>query len=101
MTLAREPSWIRSNLAVFSQPGVLTSHDWIQLVQAAGDYLLPGLYEDPKMMEAMFSLLTATQECLNLTSDHNAVAENVDKVYRSYVVSCIVNYLILCGRLIK
>ena len=44
MSLAGEPSWIRSNLTVFSKKSTVTSHDWLQLVAAAGDFLFAGLF---------------------------------------------------------
>ena len=67
--LAGEPSWIRSDLEVFSKGNTLKAHDWIRLVQDAGDYLLHDLFpDDPKRSLALYDLLSACNGCLTLTS---------------------------------
>ena len=33
LSLAGESTWVRSNIEVYSHASVLTSHDWLQLVQ--------------------------------------------------------------------
>ena len=42
--LAGEPSWIRSNIEVFSHSGTMTAHDWIQIITKAGDFILHNLF---------------------------------------------------------
>lgn len=66
LALAGEPAWIRSNVEVFSGKG-LTSHDWIQLVQTAGDYLFATLYPDkPHRVEAILALKDAINDLLRM-----------------------------------
>jgi hypothetical protein len=60
---------VRSNLEVFSKGSVLTAHDWLRVVQDAGDYLFHDLYPDkPEKMEALYALIQATKLCLTATS---------------------------------
>lgn len=68
LALAGDPSWIRSNVEVFSGKG-LTSHDWFQLVLAAGEYIFAGLYPNNLLrMEAIFGLITCVQAMLKMQS---------------------------------
>lgn len=66
-SLAGEPTWIRSHIEVFKHAANLTSHDWIQLVQSAGDYLFANIMQ-PKQEKALFALLDACNDCLRMSS---------------------------------
>jgi hypothetical protein len=67
--LAGEPTWIRSNVEIFEHGSTLNSHDWIQLIQSAGAYILAGLYPDkPQRMKAITALLDACSKCLVMNS---------------------------------
>ena len=69
MALAGEPSWIRSNIEVYSHGSVMTSHDWIQMLQSAGDYVLADLFPSaPRRAEALYALLAACNGVLAATS---------------------------------
>ena len=68
-SLAGEPSWIRSNVEIYSHGGNLTAHDWLQVIQSAGDYILAGLFPNlPDRMEAIHALLGACSKILRATS---------------------------------
>lgn len=68
-SLAGEPSWIRSNVEIYSHGGNLTAHDWLQVIQSAGDYILAGLFpKHPQRMEAIYALLAACSKILRATS---------------------------------
>ena len=72
-SLGGESTWIRSNLEVYSHGGVLTAHDWMQLVQCAGVYLFANLLpNDERRMDAACSLLRACNKILTLTSAFNS-----------------------------
>lgn len=74
--------WIRSNIEVCTHAGSLTSHDWLVLVQGAGDYLLQGLFPaDVQKRESMLALMSACNACLQCTSAFDSEnREEVDKV---------------------
>lgn len=68
-SLAGEPSWIRSNVEIYSHGANLTAHDWLQVVQSAGDYVLANLFPDyPHRMEAIHALLAVCSKILRATS---------------------------------
>jgi hypothetical protein len=80
--LGGEPSWIRSNVEIHTHGGTLTSHDWMNLIQSAGDYILADLYPKlPYRMDALYSLLAACNEVLNMVSP--ADDDNRDEVDKS------------------
>ena len=91
-SLAGEPTWIRSNLEVFSHPSALTSHDWIQLVKGAGDYVLADLFVDSAKAEAIYSLVAACNTCFALTSCH----DSDDRVNMELVKLQVVEALCTC-----
>jgi hypothetical protein len=66
--LAGEPSWIRSGLEIFSRAGSMTSHDWLQIMQSAGDYILADIVEDVRRRRALYALVEACHGCLTLIS---------------------------------
>lgn len=73
--------WIRNNLEVCTHGAALNSHDWIQLMQSAGDYLLLGLFpEEPRKLQALQALLKATNTVLHATSA--ADSENREQIDR-------------------
>lgn len=76
--LSGEASWIRSNIEVFSRPGNLTSHDWIQLMQSAGSYLMADIFDDDDKNDAVMGLVDACQICLTAVSCHTS--ENRDRI---------------------
>lgn len=93
LALAGEPSWIRSNLEVYTHGSTMTSHDWIQLVQSAGDYMLADLFPDkPRRAEALYALLAACNAVLNITSAFDS--ENRDAI-NALKLQC-VEALVLC-----
>lgn len=54
---------------MYSRGFDLNAHDWIQLVQSAGDYLLADLYPDDGLkMDAIYSLLDVCNRILSATS---------------------------------
>lgn len=70
-SLSGEPSWIRSNLEVYTHGSTLTSHDWIQLVQSAGDYVLAGLFpENDRKSSALHALLAVCNAVIRMTSTY-------------------------------
>ena len=78
--LSGEPTWIRSNIEVFSKGSALKSHDWIQLVQSAGDYLFAEVFEDQNISEAIFSLLSVCNKLLTWSSPYGRWDEQEEKV---------------------
>jgi len=77
--LGGEPSWVRSNLEVFSHGYAMTAHDWTQLVQSpAGVYVFADLLSDPDRMDAVQSLLRACRKVLTLTTP--VESENRDEI---------------------
>ena len=67
--LGGEPSWIRSNIEICAKASAMKSHDWMNVLQSAGDYVLAGLFPRfPKRMEALFELLEACNDCLTIVS---------------------------------
>ena len=61
--------WIRSNLQMYSKSSTLKCHDWLHLIQDAGDYVLHGLYpDDPRKLQALHALVEACKGCLTKTS---------------------------------
>ena len=82
LALAGEPSWIRSGIEVFSKGGGLNSHDWIHLVQSAGDYLLAGLFEaHPLKQRTLFALLKVCNSLLQTSSPYTSEnRETIDQL---------------------
>ena len=82
--LAGEPSWVRSNLEIFTHASTLTSHDWIQLVQSAGHYILAGIFPDraqQRKEKALQALVAACNAVLTMTSDRDSDSrDQVDRV---------------------
>ena len=71
--LGGEPRWIRSNCEIYSKGSLLKAHDWMMLIQQAGDYVLADLYpEHPRFMEAIYSLISACNMCLTTISPHDS-----------------------------
>jgi hypothetical protein len=68
LSLAGEPSWIRSNIRLFSKGGDLSAHDWIQLVQSAGDYLFRNLLRDHRFEIALLQLRRVCNDVLEHVS---------------------------------
>jgi hypothetical protein len=68
LSLAGEPTWIRSGLEVFTRASSMTSHDWLQMMQTAGDYILEGVSTDVTRLDALFGLVAATQAIIAATS---------------------------------
>jgi hypothetical protein len=69
LSLAGAPSWIRSGIEVYSHGNTLTAHDWIQLVQSAGDYVFRGIFPNhPYREEALLSLRDACNALLEFES---------------------------------
>ena len=55
---------------MFAHAGALNCHDWIQLVQTAGDYVLGGLFANaPRKEEALHGLLAVCNSILQTSSD--------------------------------
>lgn len=66
---------------MFAHASALTSHDWIQLVQSAGDYVLAGLFPDnPRKGTAILALVSACNAILNTSSDYQS--DNRDEIDR-------------------
>lgn len=80
--LAGEPSWIRGCLEVYSHPSHLKAHDWLRLIQDAGDYILHELYPDhPNRMDTLYSLIAACGACILGTSAHTSDnREQIDRL---------------------
>ena len=77
--LAGSPDWIRSNLDIHSKGSTLTAHDWMRVIQDAGDYLFHGLFpEHPQRLIALYELVDATNLCLTATAP--AVSENRNRL---------------------
>ena len=75
--LGGDPDWIRNNLDIHSKSSTLTAHDWMRVIQDAGDYLFEGLFpQNPERLDALYQLVDATNLCLNATSA--AESENRD-----------------------
>ena len=71
----------------------LTSHDWIQLVQSAGDYVLAGLFPANKRMgEAILALVSVCNSILTTSSD--CTSNNRDKIDQLKVQ--VIEALVLC-----
>ena len=57
----------------------MNSHDWIQLVQTAGDYVLGGLFShDPRKEEALHTLVAVCNSILQTSSDYKS--DNRDQI---------------------
>ena len=81
LALAGEASWVRSGMQVYTHKSALTSHDWLVLVQGAGDYLFAELYDDRNKQKTLDSLLTALRACITVSSPCNVDnREDVDKL---------------------
>ena len=78
IALGGESAWIRSNLSVFNKPAELKAHDWIQLVQCAGDYLFADVIPNDLHAEAIFALLDVCNELLNATYPADAPLGTAD-----------------------
>jgi hypothetical protein len=64
LALSGEPSWVRSGLEIFTRASTMTSHDWLQIMQAAGEYILADVVEDKRRLKALLSLVSACQGVL-------------------------------------
>ena len=72
LNLMGESSWIRSNLQVFSKTGNLNSHDWMQLIHSAGDYLFADLWaHDTRRKEVINKLLDLCSIMTKATSSYD------------------------------
>ncbi len=80
LSLAGEPSWIRSGLEVFTRASSMTSHDWMQMMQGAGAYILEGVSQDTTRLDALFGLVAATQAVLAVVSP--AGVDDRDAIHR-------------------
>jgi hypothetical protein len=67
-SLSGEPTWVRSGLEIFSRSSTMTSHDWLQIMQSAGDYILAGVVQDKRRLTALYALVAACQGCLTAIS---------------------------------
>ena len=77
--LGGDGAWIRTNMEVFAHKSQLKAHDWMQLLQSAGDYVLADLFpQQPERAEALFKLLAVCNTMLNTTSDHTS--DNRDQI---------------------
>jgi hypothetical protein len=76
--LSGEPTWIRSGLEIFSRASTMNSHDWIQMIQGAGDYLLADIASNKRRETALFALVEACQLCLTMVSP--AGVDDRDKI---------------------
>jgi hypothetical protein len=75
--LAGEGAWVRSNLQMHSKGSNLTAHDWMRIIQDAGDYVFHGMFPDqPERLSAIYGLVDATNLCLETTSAYDS--ENRD-----------------------
>ena len=71
----------------------MNSHDWIQLVQTAGDYVLGGLFShDPRKEEALHSLVAVCNSILQTSSDYKS--DNRDQIDELKVK--VVEAIVLC-----
>jgi hypothetical protein len=71
-SLAGEPKWIRSGLEVFSRGAALNSHDWVNMMQSAGDFILADLFPDQAKMRALLALHRVCNELVKVSSVYNA-----------------------------
>ena len=86
-SLSGEPSWIRSNIEIFSHSGACTSHDWIQLIQSAGDYILADVLDDGPKSDSLYGLLWICNKLLTTTSPFDTDnREDVDLLKREVVL---------------
>jgi hypothetical protein len=72
LNLAGEPTWVRSGIQIWDHASTLTAHDWIKIIQSAGDYILADAHPDPLFMDAIYSLLEVCNSCLTATSAHGS-----------------------------
>ncbi len=71
----------------------MNSHDWIQLVQTAGDYVLGGLFShDPRKEKALHSLVAVCNSILQTSSDYKS--DNRDQIDKLKVM--VVEAIVLC-----
>jgi hypothetical protein len=90
-SLAGEPSWVRSNLEVYTHGSSLTSHDWLQLIPSASEYLLQGLFpDDSRKLPALLGLASVCRELLEISSP----VDNENRQELNHLKSKIV--LVLC-----
>jgi hypothetical protein len=68
LALAGEPTWVRSGLEIFSRSSTMTAHDWIQIMQSAGEYILANVVDDQRRMRALLALVDACQGVLTTIS---------------------------------
>ena len=89
--------WIRNNIEVCTHAGALNSHDWLIIVQGAGDYLFEGLFPDDELkLEALYALLQACNACLKATSAYDSEnREEIDKVKLAFYLLHIL-FLAVC-----
>ena len=81
LALAGETRWIRSNLEVYSHLSNLTSHDILNLILYAGDYLLADVLADhPKYMDTLFSLVEVCRACVQLSCTWDSTKAAVNEL---------------------
>jgi hypothetical protein len=68
LALSGEPAWIRSGLEIFTRASTMTSHDWIQVIQSAGDYILADIMTDKRREIALSALVQVCQEIITTES---------------------------------
>lgn len=90
-SLAGEPSWIRSNLTVFAKKGKVFSHDWLNLVVGAGEFLFAGLFPGkPLRAEAIHDLVAAIRAMLQTTSAFDSDNRDaIDKLKLQTIVALV------------
>jgi len=79
LALSGEPSWIRSGLECFTHSANMTSHDWMQMMQSAGDYILADIVEDKRCTTALYALVAACQACITTFCPADANGDDFDR----------------------
>lgn len=91
LSLAGEPSWVRSNLEVFTKGSVLNDHDWMQLVQSAGDYMLADLFPSHvRRMEALYALQDVCNRLIIISSPFDSDVDSqagIDELKRDVIIA--------------
>jgi hypothetical protein len=86
--LAGDPSWVRSNVEIFTHSSTMTAHDWLVIMSDAGEYILHGVFDTHKN-DALLALLAATGACLKATcavdSDQR---DDIDRLKLQVVEAC-------------
>jgi hypothetical protein len=81
LRLAGEKKWVRSGLMIHSHGSALNSHDWLEIISSAGDYVLADVFPDERQrMDALLSLVLLCDELRRATSAHDS--ENRDVIDR-------------------